>query len=133
MRLFAVCALGVSGAAIGYTLATDGSPFRMELLTPWMVATLFDFYGLVALISVVLFAVEPSTWVAAAWTVAVCCLGSPAAWTWALWKLIQSKAGDRFWGWLLPADLAATGRAMGKSATAGETEALAKPAGTFED
>ncbi|CAL5386280.1 unnamed protein product [Camellia sinensis] len=27
-----------------YTLLTDGSPFRTELLTPWMTATLIDFY-----------------------------------------------------------------------------------------
>ena len=27
-----------------YTCSTDGSPFRSELLTPWMKATLVDFY-----------------------------------------------------------------------------------------
>jgi len=35
-----------------YTCATDGSPFRPELLTPWMVATLVDFYVNVIAISV---------------------------------------------------------------------------------
>ncbi|KAG6546067.1 hypothetical protein Mapa_012473 [Marchantia paleacea] len=42
----AVCsALGLIQATIVvYTCATDGSPFRMELLTPWMRATLIDFY-----------------------------------------------------------------------------------------
>ncbi|BBH08992.1 hypothetical protein Prudu_021370 [Prunus dulcis] len=27
-----------------YTLSTDGLPFRKDLLTPWMAATLVDFY-----------------------------------------------------------------------------------------
>ncbi|KAG6776248.1 hypothetical protein POTOM_019754 [Populus tomentosa] len=35
-----------------YTLLTDGSPFRKELLTPWMVATLIDFYINVVALSV---------------------------------------------------------------------------------
>ncbi|KAG6774387.1 hypothetical protein POTOM_021740 [Populus tomentosa] len=35
-----------------YTLLSDGSPFRKELLTPWMVATLIDFYINVVALSV---------------------------------------------------------------------------------
>ncbi|KAF3447374.1 hypothetical protein FNV43_RR12560 [Rhamnella rubrinervis] len=35
-----------------YTILTDGSPFRKELLTPWMTATLIDFYINVVAISV---------------------------------------------------------------------------------
>ncbi|KAB5568451.1 hypothetical protein DKX38_002244 [Salix brachista] len=35
-----------------YTLITDGSPFRKELLTPWMTATLIDFYINVVALSV---------------------------------------------------------------------------------
>uniref|UniRef100_A0A2P2JQV3 Uncharacterized protein LOC105138517 isoform X2 n=1 Tax=Rhizophora mucronata TaxID=61149 RepID=A0A2P2JQV3_RHIMU len=39
-----------------FTLLTDGSPFRIELLTPWMVATLVDFYiNVVALLVCLLF------------------------------------------------------------------------------
>ncbi|OAE19766.1 hypothetical protein AXG93_2958s1430 [Marchantia polymorpha subsp. ruderalis] len=42
----AVCsALGlIQATVVAYTCATDGSPFRKELLTPWMSATLIDFY-----------------------------------------------------------------------------------------
>uniref|UniRef100_A0A803MME1 Uncharacterized protein n=1 Tax=Chenopodium quinoa TaxID=63459 RepID=A0A803MME1_CHEQI len=35
-----------------YTLITNGSPFKKELLIPWMVATLIDFYINVAVLSV---------------------------------------------------------------------------------
>ncbi|XP_039006890.1 uncharacterized protein LOC120134530, partial [Hibiscus syriacus] len=35
-----------------YTLLTDGSPFRKELPTPWMTATLIDFYINVVALSV---------------------------------------------------------------------------------
>ncbi|GFP98596.1 hypothetical protein PHJA_002003500 [Phtheirospermum japonicum] len=34
----------VIAATVIYTVATDGLPFRKELLTPWMAATLVDFY-----------------------------------------------------------------------------------------
>lgn len=42
----------IQSFAIIYTCATDGSPFRKELLTPWMAATLVDFYILIALLAV---------------------------------------------------------------------------------
>jgi len=35
-----------------YTVITDGLPFRKELLTPWMAATLIDFYINIFAISV---------------------------------------------------------------------------------
>ncbi|CAL5332915.1 unnamed protein product [Camellia sinensis] len=39
------CVLGcVMVATLIYTLSLDGLPFRKDLLTPWMVATLIDFY-----------------------------------------------------------------------------------------
>lgn len=132
MRAMALCALGVSGSAIAYTLATDGSPFRTELLTPWMVATLFDFYGLVLLLAMIIFAVEANPWVAASWTIAVCCLGSPAAWTWVLLHLLQQKQGILFWGWLVPADIRIAGRSGAKSGLPTESEPLSKSGGVFE-
>ncbi|OMP01769.1 hypothetical protein CCACVL1_03010, partial [Corchorus capsularis] len=46
----ALCCLMI--ATLIYTISIDGLPFRMELLTPWMAATLVDFY-----INVVPFAV----------------------------------------------------------------------------
>jgi hypothetical protein len=36
-----------------YTCVTDGSPFRLSLLTPWMNATLVDFYWNVAALSLI--------------------------------------------------------------------------------
>lgn len=47
-----------------YTLLTDGSPFRTELLTSWMVATLVDFYINVLALSVWVAYKEPS-WISA--------------------------------------------------------------------
>uniref|UniRef100_A0A7N2KW34 Uncharacterized protein n=1 Tax=Quercus lobata TaxID=97700 RepID=A0A7N2KW34_QUELO len=47
-----------------YTLLTDGSPFRKELLTPWMIATLVDFYINVVALSVWVYYKE-SSWISA--------------------------------------------------------------------
>ncbi|CAI7771157.1 unnamed protein product [Closterium sp. NIES-53] len=50
-----VAALGLCTlAAVVHTCLTDGSPFRWVVLTPWMRATLVDFYVNVALIGVCL-------------------------------------------------------------------------------
>eukprot|EP00897_Mesotaenium_endlicherianum_P004418 jgi/Mesen1/4003/ME000211S03192 len=39
---------GILGVAIAidvaYTIAIDGTPFRMDVLSPWMACTLHDFY-----------------------------------------------------------------------------------------
>ncbi|KAG6785999.1 hypothetical protein POTOM_007590 [Populus tomentosa] len=48
---FSILGLLMLGTLI-YTLITDGSPFRKELLTPWMIATLIDFYINVVALSV---------------------------------------------------------------------------------
>lgn len=101
-RLAALAMVVVTGAVIAYTCVTDGSPFRAELLTPWMSATLVDFYGIVALLSVVIVAVEEHALAGAAWVLAVCLLGSPAAWTWALKQLLSRGAGDFQWAWVTP-------------------------------
>ena len=101
-RLAALAMLVATGAFIAYTCATDGSPFRAELLTPWMVATLADFYGIVALLAVVIIAVEEHAAAGAGWVVAVCLLGSPAAWAWALKQLISRGAGNFQWAWITP-------------------------------
>ncbi|KAF9682792.1 hypothetical protein SADUNF_Sadunf05G0145200 [Salix dunnii] len=60
MKQSAVMSARIAFGALGfvmlgtliYTLLTDGSPFRKELLTPWMVATLIDFYINVVALSV---------------------------------------------------------------------------------
>ncbi|KAL6962569.1 hypothetical protein U1Q18_037526 [Sarracenia purpurea var. burkii] len=59
-----------------YTISTDGSPFRRELLTPWMTATLIDFYINVVALSVWV-AYKESSWIhAAVWIVLLICFGS---------------------------------------------------------
>ncbi|OAY86132.1 hypothetical protein ACMD2_18257 [Ananas comosus] len=63
-------------AVISYTIITDGLPFRMELLTPWMAATLIDFYINVVAISVWI-AHKESTWIGALfWICLLICFGS---------------------------------------------------------
>lgn len=65
-------------AIIIYTVVTDGSPFRIELLTTWMAATLIDFYIHVFLIgSWVVY--KESNWITAIlWVVLLVCVGSIA-------------------------------------------------------
>lgn len=71
---------GVLGAVmlgtLVYTIVTDGSPFRRELLTPWLSATLIDFYvNIIAL--AVWVAYKESSWITASlWIVLLICLGS---------------------------------------------------------
>ncbi|XP_047322300.1 uncharacterized protein LOC124926164 isoform X2 [Impatiens glandulifera] len=59
-----------------YTILTDGSPFRSELLTPWMVATLIDFYINTVALSVWI-AYKESSWLSAVvWIILLVCFGS---------------------------------------------------------
>ncbi|KAL7584530.1 uncharacterized protein LOC111919536 isoform X1 [Lactuca sativa] len=59
-----------------YTLIVDGSPFRAELYTPWIVATLIDFYINVVALSVWI-AYKESSWISALlWIVFLVCCGS---------------------------------------------------------
>ncbi|CAK9174165.1 unnamed protein product [Ilex paraguariensis] len=61
---------------LSYTLITDGSPFRREVLTPWMEATLVDFYINVVALSVWV-AYKESSWISAVfWIVLLICFGS---------------------------------------------------------
>ncbi|KAF6134276.1 hypothetical protein GIB67_039116 [Kingdonia uniflora] len=58
-----------------YTLSTDGSPFRKELLTSWMTALLIDFYINIVAISVWI-AYKESSWISAfIWIVLLICFG----------------------------------------------------------
>lgn len=80
------------------TTATDGSPFRGELLTPWMNATLVDFYLNVLLLSVWVWLREARALgpVGAATVILyLCCLGSFATWSYVahlLW--FRTRPGD---------------------------------------
>jgi drug/metabolite transporter (DMT)-like permease len=69
----------IQSFTIIYTCATDGSPFRMELLTPWMAATLIDFYVLITLLVGWIWYKE-STWARRLiWTALLICFGSVSA------------------------------------------------------
>ncbi|WMV27159.1 hypothetical protein MTR67_020544 [Solanum verrucosum] len=59
-----------------YTIVTDGSPFRRDVFTPWLTATVIDFYvGVVALS--VWVAYKESSWLSAAfWIILIICSGS---------------------------------------------------------
>ncbi|XP_024358836.1 uncharacterized protein [Physcomitrium patens] len=59
-----------------YTCVTDGSPFRMELLTPWMSATLIDFYVNVIPIAAWVWYKESNLGSRVTWTVLLICFGS---------------------------------------------------------
>ncbi|XP_050886706.1 uncharacterized protein LOC127091989 isoform X1 [Lathyrus oleraceus] len=65
-------------ALLLYTLITDGFPFRKELLTPWMAATLVDFYINVAILSAWVVYKE-ANWVSSIiWIILLISLGSIA-------------------------------------------------------
>lgn len=49
LRVTTLALMICATAVIIYTVVTDGSPLRKELLTPWMAATLVDFYTNVTL------------------------------------------------------------------------------------
>lgn len=73
--LFSILGCVMLGTLI-YTLVTDGSPFRKELFTPWMTATLIDFYINVAVLSVWVVYKETSWTSAIFWIVLLVCFGS---------------------------------------------------------
>ena len=62
-----------------YTIATDGSPLRSELLkVPWLVATLIDFYINVIFLYAWIFYKEESRISRGVWLVLMICTGSAA-------------------------------------------------------
>ncbi|PWA39439.1 hypothetical protein CTI12_AA571930 [Artemisia annua] len=63
-------------ALLVYTIAIDGLPFRMELLTRWMAALLIDFYINIAVIGSWVVYKESSWIMAAVWVVLLIGLGS---------------------------------------------------------
>ncbi|XP_031251341.1 uncharacterized protein LOC116109225 isoform X4 [Pistacia vera] len=71
---FMLCCLMI--VTLGYTISTDGLPFRKDLLTPWMAATLVDFYiNVVPLAAWVSY--KESNWISAIiWIILLVCLGS---------------------------------------------------------
>ncbi|CDY21387.1 BnaA09g30400D [Brassica napus] len=74
---FVFGALGcVMLGALVYTCLTDGSPFRMELLYPWMVVLLVSFYINVAVLSVWVVYKESSWIIGILWVALLLSLGS---------------------------------------------------------
>ncbi|KAJ4916430.1 hypothetical protein Rs2_01980 [Raphanus sativus] len=74
---FVFGALGcVMLGALVYTCLTDGSPFRMELLYPWMVVLLVSFYIHVAVLSVWVVYKESSWIIGVLWVALLLSLGS---------------------------------------------------------
>ncbi|XP_068491635.1 uncharacterized protein [Phaseolus vulgaris] len=72
--LFSILGVVMLGTLV-YTFVTDGSPFRVELLTPLLVATLVDFYlNVVALAVWVVY--KESSWISAIfWIILLICFG----------------------------------------------------------
>lgn len=74
---FVFGALGcVMLGALVYTCLTDGSPFRMDLLYPWMVVLLVSFYIHVAVLSVWVVYKESSWIIGVLWVALLLSLGS---------------------------------------------------------
>ncbi|KAI9098397.1 hypothetical protein K1719_025022 [Acacia pycnantha] len=77
-----------------YTLITDGSPFRMELFTPWMTTTLIDFYINVVALAVWV-AYKECSWISTIfWVVLLISFGSITACVYIVWKLFQITCQD---------------------------------------
>ncbi|XP_044510643.1 uncharacterized protein LOC123229117 isoform X2 [Mangifera indica] len=73
--LFGSLGLVMLGTLV-YTILTYGSPFRTELFTPWMSATLIDFYINVVALSVWVAYKESSWFSAFLWVILLICFGS---------------------------------------------------------
>uniref|UniRef100_A0ACD5UH74 Uncharacterized protein n=1 Tax=Avena sativa TaxID=4498 RepID=A0ACD5UH74_AVESA len=94
--------LGILMAAlVTYTVVTDGLPFRMDLLTPWMAATLIDFYINIFAISVWVVHKE-STWISSAiWICLLICFGSITTCGYIVVQLLQVSFQDPIYHLLL--------------------------------
>ncbi|CAK8573310.1 unnamed protein product [Lathyrus sativus] len=91
--LFSVLGVVMLGTLV-YTLVTDGSPFRTELLTPWMKATLVDFYINVVALAVWV-AYKESSWIYAVfWVILLICFGSITSCIYVVWQLFQISYQD---------------------------------------
>lgn len=120
LRVVSFCLWVAMGSVVIYTCVTDGSPFRMVLLTPWMAATLIDFYFNVALLSVLVCLKEKvrglrlcgkfyeqackkaptarpplqSAVVATLWVLLLICFGSATTWLYVWLVALRARPGD---------------------------------------
>ncbi|KAK7391197.1 hypothetical protein VNO78_19609 [Psophocarpus tetragonolobus] len=91
--LFGILGVVMLGTLV-YTLVTDGSPFRIELLTPWLTATLVDFYFNVLALAVWV-AYKESSWISAVfWIILLICFGSITTCFYIAWQLFQISCQD---------------------------------------
>nr|ACU23281.1 unknown [Glycine max] len=86
--IFSISGVVMLGTLV-YTLITDGSPFRIELITPWLAATLVDFYFNVVALAVWV-AYKESSWISAIfWIILLICFGSITTCFYITWQLFQ--------------------------------------------
>ncbi|XP_057424712.1 uncharacterized protein LOC130718208 isoform X2 [Lotus japonicus] len=99
--IFSILGVVMLGTLV-YTLVTDGSPFRTELLTPWMVATLVDFYINVTALAVWV-AYKESSWICAVlWIILLICFGSITTCVYIVCQLLQISIQDHAYLVLVP-------------------------------
>ncbi|CAN6687073.1 unnamed protein product [Malus baccata var. baccata] len=96
-----------------YTLLTDGTPFRTELLTPWMTATLIDFYINVVALSVWVVYKESSWTTAALWIIFLISFGSITTCTYIVRQLFLLTSQDPLYVVLLRSGSRAESRSDG--------------------
>ena len=84
------------------TISVDGSPFRRELLTPWMNATLVDYYLTLAPFLCWVALRERQPLVALLWAAGLCCSGSVGVWGYVWLMSLRVRAGDSIAKVLLP-------------------------------
>lgn len=88
-------------AIIIYTVVTDGLPFRMELLTPWMAATLVDTF-INSIVLSVWVAHKEMTWTSAIiWICLSLCFGSTVTCAYIAIQLFQLSCQDPIYHILL--------------------------------
>ncbi|XP_050269300.1 uncharacterized protein LOC126713571 isoform X5 [Quercus robur] len=76
-------------ATLIYTISIDDLPFRKDLLTPWMVATLVDFYINVVPLAAWILYKEPKWITAIPWIILLVCFGSITTCAYILMQLLK--------------------------------------------
>ncbi|CAJ2629792.1 unnamed protein product [Trifolium pratense] len=94
LRIFFSILGAVMIGTLVYTLVTDGSPFRKELSTLWMLATLAGFYINVLALIVWVSYKESSCICTVFWIVLFICFGSVATCAYVVWQLFQISCSD---------------------------------------
>jgi hypothetical protein len=92
-RLVAACLSLGFACLLVWTIATAGSPFNSELLTPWMNTTLVDYYLSCAPLYAVLYCRERSSLGGALRVLACAGLGACAVWACVLEALLRVQPG----------------------------------------